>query len=468
MKSVTRKEICDEFRRKTTFRALLDVRVHGFESDQECQVFDYFRLMTASRCCLFFGSDFWTGRVLQISHADTAIRHAVLALGALQLERESAGPLVGNKHGGFAFQSYNQAIAHTSRLLAKPGNDNFEKGLVACVLFICYESLLGHYAMAQMHLQNGLRILSEASREPPWSGRSYRREIPDDILHVFSRLDLQAMSLSESSSPYPFANSFRRIKQPEPVPLQFSSLTEAQYHLFEHTKWLFLLGEVLETTEPIKTQELLLSRLGCDDELARWLTVLDSFREKSRRDETWTHELQYTYNLLQVYHGITVAFCKPFSLDSELLFDQHYLHFNCMLDLLESITSATSSVQAGQRPLSKVLFSFELGVVLPLFIIGTKCRDPKLRRRAIAHLYSINRREGLWDSLGAARVAETIMMMEEEGLGDVQRADQIGNERRVHEMYARINVERREIELRCMMRRRTDGQYEARDFLVHF
>ena len=387
VKSVTRKEICDEFRRNTTFRALLKVQSHGFESNRECQVFDYFRLMTASRSGLFFGSEFWTGRVLQISHEDTAIRHAVLALGALQLERESGGPLARNKHCGFALQSYTQAVAHTSRLLSTSGKDNLEKGLVACILFVCYESLQGHYPMAQMHLQNGLRILSEANKKPTWSDKTGGQEIPDDILHAFARLDLQAMSLSESSSPYPFANSFRRIKLPEPVPLQFSSLAEAQYHLFEHTKWLFLLGEILETSEPTKIQELLLSRLGCDAELARWLIALDSFLEKSRHNGTWTHELQYAYNLLQVYHGITVAFCKPFSSDSELFFDQHYLQFHRMLDLLESITSATSSVQGGQQP----LFSFELGVVLPLFIISTKCRDPKLRRRAIALLHSINR-----------------------------------------------------------------------------
>lgn len=198
MRSVTRKDICDVFRRNTTFRDLLDIQFSGFENDQERQLFGYFRLMTVSRCCPFFGSDFWAGRVLQISHSDAAIRHAVLALGALQFERESGESAVGNEHCGFAFRSYNKAIAHTSRLLSQSGKENFEKGLVACVLFICYESLLGRYALAQMHLQNGLRILSEANGKP---GKTCRQEIPDDILHVFSRLDFQAMAFSESSSP---------------------------------------------------------------------------------------------------------------------------------------------------------------------------------------------------------------------------------------------------------------------------
>ena len=174
--------------------------------------------------------------------------------------------------------------------------------------------------------------------------------------------------------------------------------------------------------------------------------------------------MEQGYRLLQVYHTLVVVFSNPFYLTCELSYDRHYLQFKQMLDLLESLTPATPSTQPRERPLLKLSFSFDLGVVLPLFVISIKCRDPKLRRRAIARLYSVNRREGLWDSLGAAKVAETIMNIEEEGLGDVQSADQIGQERRVHETFARINVERREIQLRCTL----TLSYEPKDCLVHF
>lgn len=468
MRTVTRKDICDVVRRDTTFRALLEVQTNDFENDQESRSFDYYRFMTGPGCCLFFDSDFWARRVLQISRSDTAIRHAVLALGALQLERESAEPSVGYQQCDFAFRSYSKAIAHTSRLLSRSGKDNFEKGLVACVLFICYENLLGRYAMAQMHLQNGLRILSEADMKPSRSGETYRQEIPDDILRVFSRLDFQAMSFSECSSPYPYVNSFRRIRQPEPVPLQFSSLGESQHHLFEHSRRIFLLGEVLDSGELLDIQELHLSKLKTDHELARWLTATDSFRDNLRHKGAWTHEMEYAYKLLQIYHNLVVAFSNPVFLACELPYDTHYLQFKHMLDLLESLTTATSSTQPSERPPFKLSFSFDLGVVLPLFVISIKCRDPQLRRRAIAHLYSVNRREGLWDSLGAAKVAETIMNIEEEGLGDVQSADQIGKERRVHETFARINMERREIQLHCKLTPCPQGSYEPKDRLLHF
>ena len=467
-KSVTRKEICDVLRRDTTFRALLDLQTTDFDNDQERRLFDYFRFVTAPKCCLFIGSDFWARRVLQISHSDPAIRHAALALGALQLERESADPLTENEQCGSAFRSYTKAIAHTSRLLVQSGQESLEKGLVACVLFICYENLLGRFAMAQMHLQNGLRILSEATGKPSCSGEARRQEIPHDILHVFSRLDFQAMSFSECSSPYPYVNSFHRSKEPESVPLQFASLVEAQYHLFEHIKWIFLLGEILGTSQPLNPQALVLSKSKSDAELTRWLNAFDSLLDRLERESAWTHEMQYASKLLRIYHTMIVAYSSPVFLDSELQCDQHYSQFESMLDLLESLTPDTSSTQASARPLSKLSFSFEMGVVLPLFVVSFRCRDPQLRRRAIAQLYSVNRREGLWDSRGAAKVAEAIMDMEEDGLEVVERADQIAKEKRIHELFARVNWERREIRLNCITKPCADGPYESRDRLVQF
>jgi hypothetical protein len=57
--------------------------------------------------------------------------------------------------------------------------------------------------------------------------------------------------------------------------------------------------------------------------------------------------------------------------------------------------------------------SFELSPIVPLFIVACRCRDPIIRRRAIALLLSYRRREGVWDSLGAGMVAAQCMKKEE-------------------------------------------------------
>jgi Fungal specific transcription factor domain/Fungal Zn(2)-Cys(6) binuclear cluster domain len=62
----------------------------------------------------------------------------------------------------------------------------------------------------------------------------------------------------------------------------------------------------------------------------------------------------------------------------------------------------------------KPTFSLSLGIIPPLYIVSTRCRDPVIRRKAI-HLLSIcKRREGVWDSWLSSQVARRILEIEEE------------------------------------------------------
>lgn len=48
-----------------------------------------------------------------------------------------------------------------------------------------------------------------------------------------------------------------------------------------------------------------------------------------------------------------------------------------------------------------------------MFIAARRCRDPIIRRRAVALLLNSRRREGRWDSLGAGLVAAECLKKEE-------------------------------------------------------
>ena len=61
-------------------------------------------------------------------------------------------------------------------------------------------------------------------------------------------------------------------------------------------------------------------------------------------------------------------------------------------------------------------FQFDSHIVIPLVMVGHKCRDPSLRRRAISLMLSHPRREGVWDSMLAGRCAAWAMEVEEEHL----------------------------------------------------
>lgn len=61
----------------------------------------------------------------------------------------------------------------------------------------------------------------------------------------------------------------------------------------------------------------------------------------------------------------------------------------------------------------KPTFSMDLGIVAPLYVVATKCRQPVLRRQAIELLSGSSRREGMWDSDLTARVGQWVMALEE-------------------------------------------------------
>jgi hypothetical protein len=107
-------------------QAIIKVTPSIFEPDafafdtQEGQYFQLFRTHTASELSGFFDSEFWMRSVLQESHSQASIRHAVIALGALYktLEKASESPPgtpsenfdTAPTHYNFAVQQYAKAV----------------------------------------------------------------------------------------------------------------------------------------------------------------------------------------------------------------------------------------------------------------------------------------------------------------------------------------------------------------------
>jgi len=99
-------------------------------------------------------------------------------------------------------------------------------------------------------------------------------------------------------------------------------------------------------------------------------------------------------------------------------------------------------------------FSMELGVIHPLFFIAWKCRDWKLRRRAIAELRKCGK-EGVWEGPIMAVVAERIAQIEEQGL---EPGAMVPEAFRIHDL--RKGVEYDERVVRAEMRLAQDSTWK--------
>lgn len=217
--------------------ALSLITLPVFDDDQERQAFSFFVNCTSVVTPLYCGDKFWGTRVLQMSLSEPAILNAVCSLSALHRDLSSNRTpdrctQVSIDARTFAFQQYNKAVANTRKLIAVSSGGSTEKllqGLVACVLFVCYENLTGNHSMAQTHLQHGLNILSKSEKE---------NKVPRDIVQVFQRLDLQAMSFADGSSPYPYSSCQDRVHL-DMIEAEFESMEDAISTAFQNFRWIF-------------------------------------------------------------------------------------------------------------------------------------------------------------------------------------------------------------------------------------
>jgi hypothetical protein len=160
----------------------------------EARSFQYFQLRTLPSWTEFFSSELWSKKVLQLSHTEPAIKHGILALSTMHERYENTAPIFSTDIKDSAFVQYVLAVKHSNALLKahQEGKAGLEVVLIACIIFTCYENLAGNYKAADMHLQNGLRILHQH--------KGKFQSLPNTLSHIVAntlyRFDLQAMTFS--------------------------------------------------------------------------------------------------------------------------------------------------------------------------------------------------------------------------------------------------------------------------------
>ncbi|KAF3057829.1 hypothetical protein CFAM422_012134 [Trichoderma lentiforme] len=434
----------------------------------ESLYFDLFRVQTASELSGYFDSTFWTQRVLQECHFEPSIRHAVVALGALYKTLEQScepdsTPLPGAMsrfdsvmcHWQVAVRKYSEAC---NAMLHLSGNKlaTNKTRLMASVLLACFDSFIGDHRQAIVQIQTGLGLLARIQYDRTQAPQSNER-VEEDLLIIFTRLAIQAKSYDMAFHfPHPYviqlgpqslqdpSSPLSDMGSPQPsrlIPHQFSSLREARLASDQLCEMLLRFIEHLQHAkkEPSYTLPPSWRQLG-----ATFQGQIDSWSEAF--EPIFQSRLQPGMNLLE---KSGIAALKMFQIntnvifltifcDAEVQFDGFLPHFKAIVSLGWEVVgddekrAATERCPDPQRckqqhstPLPafragkytahhiKPSFSADLGIVPPLFVVATKCREPNVRREAIQLLRSSARREGMWDSELTANIAQWIMEVEE-------------------------------------------------------
>ena len=109
----------------------------------------------------------------------------------------------------------------------------------------------------------------------------------------------------------------------------------------------------------------------------------------------------------------------------------------------DEVISIAEDLQHTQSK-QKHQFTLDSTLIAPLYEVARHCREPALRRRAIALLREHPTREGLWDSLIAAQAAERQIELEEQAVkGPVMSAADIPRESRVIRLIPKFDESER-------------------------
>jgi hypothetical protein len=427
---------------------------------------EYFCVKTAPSLSMYFDHELWNGFIVQASVAEPAIRHAMVALSILAEQRELRDVgTTGNIRETFpaedepavlsfparitetdpvALRSYNTSVGRLSQLTSSPGTT--DTVLLACVLFVCIELLRGDAEAAIGHFKGGMSVIADYISRPgsSQSSRLMTDRVKNKILPVFNRLEmLYALFGNDASWQYPTTLS-------DCIPDTFVSLENARDSLVNLLNLSLRFVRTMDTCryEPSAIPALAFQeQAALLSQLTLWHQRFSAYRTHSA--SRFTSKDLYACNILEIQRLVAYTWVSVATTPFETSHDVHIPAYTAAVCLAEQLPALASSHTR--------TFTLDVEIVGPIHWVSIKCREPAVRRRAIAVLRSMHRHEGMWDSRMAAIIAKRVVAVEEAGIGVEELPSE---EARVHYSFTDSWPGVRSASYSITHRMKPDGVYE--------
>lgn len=147
---------------------------HGSSSGEGIQFLEFYHRCAVHKLSNRFDNGFWSQAAPQMAQSEPAIRHAIIALGYLALTETGSikhtRARIADQEKVFTMH-YGKAVGSLIDSMSK-NSCAVEVGLTACLLFVCIEFIRGNFMAAFSHLQSGLKIIAEITKQSPCQYRS--------------------------------------------------------------------------------------------------------------------------------------------------------------------------------------------------------------------------------------------------------------------------------------------------------
>jgi hypothetical protein len=423
------------------------LEINYLSSTKGQQHLTFFQVYAAPEFAGCFDSSFWQYDVLRASHHYPAIQAAIAGLGALyqkfmaSTQRTiSGGALI--EYGYDALKHCNRAIQSIIQMPASPSDEERITILTVCVLFSCFATLEGDYKLAMQHFGGGLKLLNQGSTVPSSQAHHYvRHSITfESLVKVYSRLHLLARGIDCEQHLPVQANRSKLGNYSSPRTASFEQACISVSSI---------LDALLSSLQDISNgQQIGQDTIATETEVRRLLHDLghweDLLLQSLPRDHTkLDHRERRVMNQLKMCRCEIDILRKFAGLWARLhyrVWDAMEREFEKIVELagqlLEADTNSANPPGSASRhprlwdavtdellsdlargivpkPVVRPSCSSTFGPVTALWTPATRCRSPRIRRKAIALLLEYPRTEGFVDSTLAGRIAWKSMMLEE-------------------------------------------------------
>ncbi|KFY74019.1 hypothetical protein V499_05915 [Pseudogymnoascus sp. VKM F-103] len=480
-----------------------------FETEQEYQYFDLFSTKTAFEVLPTFDAEALRRILLQACDSEVSVRYAIVALGALAKKSEAAGPSSVSRNAcemrpvlyyQDALLQYSKAIKYI-RTAVSSECQNLRTTLLCCFLVTMFEAGLGNDRLVVDQIQTGISLLrdwrsqyADSHKHALGLSSPAPKVIEDDIFRAFSRLEIQTLYtlderfLGRQACLSKDANSAQQIGDEDflrsgtqtlqKMPRVFTTFAQARKYLELIMKCAIILHRlnimVCHRTKNYSVNSPFLrlatvqhpTNAACSSAngsshtdslplpqrlasyqannisgLSQWSKCFQAFSkgifEQGRRELSAADTLYLHSKMVHIELVTALSF-------SQAVFDDFTSEFEDIVTLSQMLLKTNWIHQS-----ATICFTFDLGIILPLWLVGIKCRVKSIRRQVISLLRLHPRREGVWDSKLVTKMIEWIMEVEEEQ----DQGDTIPVWARTHGILWSFDVEQRTVYLVCQHKR---------------
>ncbi|KAK5047137.1 hypothetical protein LTR84_007080 [Exophiala bonariae] len=379
---------------------------------REIQAFEYFIYEVVPGFSRSVDKEFWHRTLPQLSHAEPSLWQAMIAMSCLiQYPQYSAAPTlpaspknpVSNENHRRALTWYGQSLASLRDSL-KPGPKPSSIAILLCIIYACIECLQDHVTEAIALYRNAVAMIGLAPpTDPEQRGKLGFETQLDSKIRAMLRHETMSHGL-----PVPRPNtlldsssgSFKNLVDAHEE--QYVLITEAQTFIQQVVRTKEMHGKIWAVPA-----EMIIQQERHQTQMIRWQNAFN--------DTACSTSLMTTPDEVELRSVLHIAYMVYFIWLSACL-SNHETAFDAYVPYFASILQHSERVILSKESKGRAAFVLETRVIPSLYFVAIKCRDPRIRRRAVSLLRRGPKVENTWKAEPMAHVAERSIDAEETGL----------------------------------------------------